>query len=648
MAVKLLLVGASCFLIFNTGIAQTIYVDGQLMADCIGNYSVANRNCSGSDGNAYRTLAGAAAVATAGTTVLIREGVYHEQLSSQHSGTSDKYITFKNYSYEIAEISGETLSPAIWIDRKDYIVIEGLHVRQVRRWLNALGSDYLVIKDNVFEHALDAGGSSKTGLFFQACNYARIIGNKLHDTTQDNLVMVDCDYNLIEGNSITRGAHALWALKCSHFNIIRNNYFHNEIQKIGEIYDCYNAGYGNSDFPKITSVDDTKYNLVEGNIFAYTPFSGNSSPYAGIQYAGQHGIIRFNVFYECVGPPVSLTVYGREAENNYGNRICHNVFYNNKQGGINISGSTSANFDDQVLKNNIWYKNTFVQTDMRWDWYAELNNKPVQILTGRRHEVLFDNNAIFSNKVDELYVIAYGARSSASNPPPETISWWETNYRGFIRNTIQADPMFVDPDLYDFHLRVGSPVIDAGTWLAYVAGPGSNSTQLVVDDAGWFIDGFGIRPPDTLQFAGQSEKFAVVSIDYTTRTITIDKPTDWANGTGVSLAWNGAAPDLGAFEYDPAYQDDVVTALNSTSDTKNIAVIYPNPFQRSAVLVYHQFTGDPYRVDILNNLGQVVQQIDSIQTRELTVHRQGLPAGVYVYHLYSGNYLHAVGKFIIE
>jgi len=255
---------------------QTIYVDHKLSADCTGNYSVSNRDCRGSDGDAYQKLVSAASATIAGTTVLIREGSYSEQLSPQNPGEAGNYITFKNYKDENVEITGELLSPAIWIEKKDYIVIEGLQVRNVRRWLNALGSNHLIIRNNIFERALDPGGSSKTGIFLQGCNYARILNNKMHDTTQDNLGLIDCDYNLIEGNTITKAIHTLWALKCSNFNIIRNNYFHNELQKIGEIYDCDNSGHGSTEFPKLNSLDDAKYNVVEGNVFAFTASSGDS------------------------------------------------------------------------------------------------------------------------------------------------------------------------------------------------------------------------------------------------------------------------------------------------------------------------------------------------------------------------------------
>ena len=66
------------------GIASgvTRYVDGQMSGNCTsGNYSIANRNCTGSDGNAYGTATGlqaAANVSTGGDTIYVRSflGVY--------------------------------------------------------------------------------------------------------------------------------------------------------------------------------------------------------------------------------------------------------------------------------------------------------------------------------------------------------------------------------------------------------------------------------------------------------------------------------------------------------------------------------------------------------------------------------------------
>jgi len=642
---------------YGSSNGQIIYVDNQLSADCTGNYSIANRDCGGSDGDAYSTLAGAAAVTTPGAEVVIRGGVYSEQLSPENSGNEDNYIIFRNYQDEVVEISGATLNPAIWIDRKDYIAIEGLEIRNVRRWLNALGSDHLIIKNNVFERALDSYGSSKTGVFLQSCTYVKILNNKLHDTTQDNLGMVDCDYNLIEGNTITKAVHTLWAFKCSRYNIIRNNYFHNELQKIGEIYDCENAGYGSTEFPKLNSVDDAKYNVVEGNVFAYTASSGNSSPYAGIQHAAQNGIIRNNIFYECVGPPFDLTLYGGEARYNYSNRIYNNVFHDNNFGGISISGNTNYTFGDQKIKNNLFYKNRFIQNDMRWSWYAELDNKPVQIVTGRTDGVLFKNNNIFNSQADELYVIAYGSRVSSSNPAPKSLSWWEANNPQMFNNNVQVEPKLMDPVNRDFHLQQDSPMIDAGAFLTNTTNSGTNSTVMQVDDAGWFMDGFGIVSGDTIQVEGQNDRAIILSVDYGTGTLTLDRPLSWSTGQGVSMKYSNTGPDIGVFEFDDGTtslpkEEDVIT-LPGTFDLSS----YPNPFNPSTVVCYELPQAGNVELVVYDISGRKVARLDS-GYRTAGTHKilwdakddkgRQIATGMYLLRIQAGEYVKTINLMYIQ
>ncbi len=90
--------------------------------------------------------------AIAGTQVLIRAGVYNVQLNPKHSGEENNYITYKNYGDEVVEITGESLSPAIWIDQKDYIDFSRKWVLNAEKILSEdghfyiwLGADY---KDN--------------------------------------------------------------------------------------------------------------------------------------------------------------------------------------------------------------------------------------------------------------------------------------------------------------------------------------------------------------------------------------------------------------------------------------------------------------------------------------------------------------------
>ncbi|QCE42108.1 right-handed parallel beta-helix repeat-containing protein [Psychroserpens sp. NJDZ02] len=605
---------------------DTIYVDNQLSSDCVGNYSISNRNCSGSDGDAYNTFEEATAAAYPGDTVVIREGIFNSQLKPSRSGTASEPITYKNFNYEEVLITGVTLSPAILIYEVDYITIDGLKIENVRRWLNALGSNNLILKNNTFRDAVDGGGSSKTGLFFQESDHNRITHNTIDNSTQDNIGLIQSNYNLIDNNTITNAEHVLWTIKCSNYNVIRENYFYNALQKIGEVYDCANVGHGDTPYLKITSLDDTKHNVIEQNIFAFTTSPINASPYSGIQYAGQNGIIRNNIFYECQGPPISLTLYSSEATFNYGNRIYNNNFYNNEFGGINISGSTNHTFYDQEIKNNILFKNQFIQRDTRYSWYTDLDTKPVQIFTGRITDVVIDNNNIFNSQIDELYTIAYGNRDSSSNPDPKSLTWWETNHPQLFLNSLQANPNFVDASAYDFHLSQDSPMIDAGGFLTNTPSAGSGTT-MVVADASYFTDGFGIAAyyGDTIQLKGQTTSAIITNVNYTTNTLTLNTPLTWTAGQELSKSYEGLAPDVGAFE-----SGDNTLSNTDFENEKSAIKVYPNPTTSSITIELKSSESNVItNLSIVNLLGATIYNSTINNKRIVPFNMKDLPSGVY-------------------
>src|SRR5581483_584032 len=86
----------------------TIHVDQQISSDSCTNYNPSTQACGGGADTAYKTIAGASAAATAGTTVLIRAGSYTDPLIPQNSGAGGQYITFKNYGNEDVFLGGET------------------------------------------------------------------------------------------------------------------------------------------------------------------------------------------------------------------------------------------------------------------------------------------------------------------------------------------------------------------------------------------------------------------------------------------------------------------------------------------------------------------------------------------------------------
>jgi hypothetical protein len=88
-------------------LAADIYVDGALDANCTtGNYSIVNRDCSGSDGDAYATIQEGVDASQPGEVVQVRGDIYHEQVDIQVNGTLANRITIQNYPGETPILEG--------------------------------------------------------------------------------------------------------------------------------------------------------------------------------------------------------------------------------------------------------------------------------------------------------------------------------------------------------------------------------------------------------------------------------------------------------------------------------------------------------------------------------------------------------------
>ena len=90
-----------------------------------------NDSNPGTESQPWRTLQRAADLAGAGDTVLVRNGIYAEQVSFSKSGNPQNYILFKAYSSETPVIQGEGIGigTAVHI-RGSYFQFEGFEIRK--------------------------------------------------------------------------------------------------------------------------------------------------------------------------------------------------------------------------------------------------------------------------------------------------------------------------------------------------------------------------------------------------------------------------------------------------------------------------------------------------------------------------------------
>ena len=483
----------------------------------------------------------------AGDTAILTAGTYSSQIAPENSGAPGAYITYQSQGVDLVKLTGSDVEPGILINGVNYIKVDGITSDWVHKHVWIQNASFNIISNCLFLNVHSTGGSKSGILIEDNSRYNKILNNRIEHSGKggDSLVIrSQADRNLIEGNQIIEGGHACWAIRGSSYNILRNNYFINPIQKIGEVYD------------QPAHMDrKTERNVIEGNTFGYLPQHKNRSPFSGIQYAGQYGIIRRNVFYDESGPAIRLGLWSAEARRDHGNRIFHNVFFANRGAGIITSAITKneINFSDNVIINNIFYKNSFVQQDFRFPWFGQISGMPIQFMPGRLDGYLFVNNNVFSESAGENWLITAGWRKALTSPANHSLTWWEDNYPNLFKENISREPTFVDPEKRNFQLADPSPMIDAGKHLTFAVSQGSGN-NLVVADAGYFCDGFGIEgvAGDLIRLEGQSQPVRILSVDYSANSLILDRPVEWTTGQGVSLDYNGSAPDLGAFEYQPA------------------------------------------------------------------------------------------------
>jgi len=118
--------------ICSVSYAAELFVDRNLSSNCTsGNYSIANRNCSGRDGNGYTSIQSAVNASTAGDTITVRGGVYQESVVISKQGTASAYITLRAYSGETVRLDGRNTVPYSWtgllhLQNCRYLKIEGV------------------------------------------------------------------------------------------------------------------------------------------------------------------------------------------------------------------------------------------------------------------------------------------------------------------------------------------------------------------------------------------------------------------------------------------------------------------------------------------------------------------------------------------
>ena len=488
-----------------------------------------NDNNNGKYATPWKTIEKAMNSLTQGQKVYVRQGVYtiNETLKPANSGTTNQPIIFTGYPGETAIIDAANASgDAIKISQKANIVIDGFEIRDANDYgIRTYIAENIVIRNNTIIRAFNSGVLSSGASQLDHVDHSKNITieyNKIiqpNDNyrsgagiSQEGITIGRTDGFTIQHNELAfgrkegidvKGASRNGKVLYNHVHHLYNwptvagiyvdNYVNTSFNTLDELHRIYNIEVGYNHVHDCGGiVISTETGHPVRDISIHHNLSYNTSHNAGIKVA----------HVRSVNSPISMKGYTRNV------RVYNNTIFNTF-GGIVIT--------DEPYLDSIYIYNNIMSNSYKGD--------------------------LFQGDINSLTHKAMGYDLFQGN----------SNYKG--DNAITGDPLFKNPELYDFHLTQGSPAIDAGHPDAFYNDPDGSR-----NDVGAFPYGGGSGCTVTL--SASSHNFSAdagnTTITVTTsESFTVSDDQDW-----ISVSKDGDQVTITVTEN---------TGTNSRSGTVTIA-----------------------------------------------------------------------------
>ena len=375
-------------------------------------YYVDNGHPSSSDGNPgtaqlpWLTIQKGINEAFAGDTVLIRSGVYSENLAMQRSGNPGQYIVIRAYPGERPAIDGSNTSSNRLVDwtslRPEYIVFEGLDVRNGAGWgIWVNGSNNIIKKCRVYDNG-------------------RI------EPQASGIIIISADNNVIRSNQVFRNAWNGINCESTSGTIIRNNYIYDNSLHAGINIFPITSGVQNME-----AGNDIRYNVIHGNETGiYMRYQQDNEIVGNLIYNNvENGIF----LHQHPSGPVIYEARTR--------------IYNNTVAGNGLNGLRNANATHLDVQNNC-----FVYNSAR-DVSYEINFSAA-VLAGHT----LDYNSYYGDEAEVIFWA--GVQYELLEFRSSTVH---------ADNGTDRNPLFVNRNTQNYRLLEASPLIDSGINL-YIEG----------------------------------------------------------------------------------------------------------------------------------------------------------------------------------
>jgi hypothetical protein len=403
----------------------------------------------------------------------------------------------------------------------------------------------------------------------------------------------------------------------SRHSIFRNNTFHDQIETEG-------SSNKHTDIFFSEQPSNVQYNVIEGNLErnAVGPNAKGVLAQGDYPCSGCTNLIaRFD----------TTSRIGSGVSSNYPTWP-HIVQYNNTHVDLNMEGSTSGqdtDYNDGGLTNAAILNNLYsYNTPSAW---SNWNSGSCGSSCNAGHNLYWCTGAGCSAPYNHIYGGSGGS--------------WTAD-----AGNLHADPLFVNyvspgNPLNDYHLQASSPARNAGTHLTTVNGTVSNSTLLVVSDASYFQDGYGLSNAyspvqgDCISVTTISKHVCITAVNYATNTLTLAAPISAGNGDpvwiyslsdGTVVLTDSTGPDLGAMPYSTtgasvALPQNWVNSLEWVGTTTN-TINFPSTGTGGAWACGATNYG-PYTAGSQASLQQAVNDAESCRTANSSGTKIVIPAG---------------------
>ena len=472
-------------------------------------------------------------------------------------------------------------------DTEDYATYSGNPI------VNMNGASYCILQDSWIQanRNSNASGDGYNDMIQLASGYGF---NTHHNIIQGN-VLLGSNHCIIIANGYNNTTNAGNNYNVQpRWNVIKDNYLYSYY------HHAFNFQVG------------TRNNLIEGNFFErsgtgkynYDSYMQHDSDLGSHTYGNNEGVTRDNVFIAAgqYDPShKSLSSYTSHSYNisrvnpHKAERVYNNVFYNAYGLALTLGSyvpeaidSAEELYEQHKFFNNIFYKNAeyserYAYASADTSVVIYYHNSGTHSLGATTFTDEFRNNS-FEHSSRALF-------SGDGVGTPKTLAQVEADDLGSFSNlvfedNIQGDPTFVNEDgwtsvyvsggwnpTYNESISLesnkakfevdtsSSSCYATGAVLTYANGSGSGETDLTVHDSKFFVGGNNPSNWDRIIegdviLVGSSER-KILSIDYSTHVLTLNRSTTWADSAEITLSYSGSGLNIGL--------------LNLASDTTTIA-----------------------------------------------------------------------------